>query len=74
MLFSWGLVQFLLSASMDKTVRLWHVTVSQCLRVFLHDNYGTPQGVPWLSLPSRTLRGAALAACHCHQHVTIASG
>lgn len=26
--------QFLLSASMDKTVRLWHVSMDECLRVF----------------------------------------
>lgn len=26
--------QFLLSASMDKTVRLWHITMDDCLRVF----------------------------------------
>jgi WD40 repeat protein len=26
--------QFLLSASMDKTVRLWHISMDECLRVF----------------------------------------
>lgn len=26
--------QFLLSASMDKTVRLWHVSMDECLRIF----------------------------------------
>ena len=31
---SWSKTQFLLSASMDKTVRLWHVTMDDCLRVF----------------------------------------
>lgn len=27
-------VQFLLSSSMDKSVRLWHISMSECLRVF----------------------------------------
>ncbi len=30
----WSRTHFLLSASMDKTVRLWHPTVVDCLRVF----------------------------------------
>lgn len=38
---SWSKTQFLLSASMDKTVRLWHVTMDQCLRVFKHSDFVT---------------------------------
>jgi hypothetical protein len=36
------LLQFLLSSSVDKTVRLWQVGISKCLRVFSHNNYGAP--------------------------------
>eukprot|EP00052_Salpingoeca_macrocollata_P009980 m.78205 g.78205 ORF g.78205 m.78205 type:complete len:709 (+) comp17341_c0_seq3:286-2412(+) len=32
---------FLLSSSMDKTVRLWHVTRNECLACFLHDDFVT---------------------------------
>ena len=31
---AWSRSQFLLSASMDKTVRLWHISMDECLRVF----------------------------------------
>ena len=31
---AWSRSQFLLSASMDKTVRLWHISMPDCLRVF----------------------------------------
>ena len=30
----WSRSQFMLSASMDKTVRLWHISMDECLRVF----------------------------------------
>lgn len=33
---SWSETGFLVSASMDKTARLWHPTRSKCLRVFRH--------------------------------------
>ncbi|KAL0081595.1 WD40-repeat-containing domain protein, partial [Phycomyces blakesleeanus] len=33
---SWSKSNFLLSCSMDKTVRLWHVTREECLCVFKH--------------------------------------
>lgn len=38
---SWSQSQFLLSSSMDKTVRLWNVTSGECLRVFAHNDYVT---------------------------------
>ncbi|ODQ65240.1 WD40 repeat-like protein [Nadsonia fulvescens var. elongata DSM 6958] len=38
---SWSKNNFLLSSSMDKTVRLWHVDRSQCLCSFLHSDYVT---------------------------------
>lgn len=31
---AWSKSQFLLTASMDKSVRLWHVSMNECLRVF----------------------------------------
>ena len=34
---SWSNSNFLLSASLDKTVRLWHVSQSRCLKVFWHE-------------------------------------
>eukprot|EP00850_Spirogloea_muscicola_P001811 SM000007S20771 [mRNA] locus=s7:172595:178153:+ [translate_table: standard] len=38
---SWSRNQkFLLSSSMDKTVRLWHIALDTCLRVFHHNDYG----------------------------------
>lgn len=33
--------QFLLSSSMDKSVRLWHISMNECLRVFKHDDFVT---------------------------------
>ncbi|KAG9411967.1 WD repeat-containing protein 44 [Aphanomyces cochlioides] len=38
---SWSRSNFILSASMDKTVRLWHISKSDCLHVFQH-----PDSVP----------------------------
>ncbi|KAJ7952187.1 putative WD-repeat protein [Quillaja saponaria] len=39
--FSWSKKGFLLSSSIDKTVRLWQVGTDRCLRVFSHNNYVT---------------------------------
>ncbi|KAK4963963.1 hypothetical protein LTR28_004220 [Elasticomyces elasticus] len=36
---SWSKNNFLLSSSMDKTVRLWHVSRSECLCVFKHNDF-----------------------------------
>src|SRR6266508_1218062 len=33
-------VQYLLSSSMDKTVKLWHITSPSCLKTFSHTDYG----------------------------------
>ncbi|XXG43285.1 hypothetical protein AAC387_Pa01g3355 [Persea americana] len=38
---SWSSKKHLLSSSEDKTVRLWQVGCSRCLRVFSHSNYVT---------------------------------
>ncbi|OJJ50980.1 hypothetical protein ASPZODRAFT_138103 [Penicilliopsis zonata CBS 506.65] len=38
---SWSKNNFLLSSSMDKTVRLWHVTRSECLCCFKHSDFVT---------------------------------
>lgn len=38
---SWSQTQFLLSSSMDKTVRLWQMSSKSCLRVFSHNDYVT---------------------------------
>ncbi|XVF53133.1 hypothetical protein PTKIN_Ptkin05aG0075600 [Pterospermum kingtungense] len=38
---SWSKKGFLLSSSVDKTVRLWQVGYDRCLRVFSHNNYVT---------------------------------
>ncbi|XP_011026824.1 PREDICTED: uncharacterized protein LOC105127282 [Populus euphratica] len=38
---SWSKKRFLLSSSVDKTVRLWQVGFDRCLRVFSHNNYVT---------------------------------
>ncbi|KAF8379751.1 hypothetical protein HHK36_029200 [Tetracentron sinense] len=38
---SWSKNLYLLSSSVDKTVRLWQVRCDQCLRVFSHNNYVT---------------------------------
>ncbi|ORY19527.1 WD40-repeat-containing domain protein [Clohesyomyces aquaticus] len=36
---SWSKNNFLLSSSMDKTVRLWHLTRSECLCTFKHTDF-----------------------------------
>ena len=36
---SWSKNNFLLSSSMDKTVRLWHVSRSECLCTFKHSDF-----------------------------------
>ncbi|KAG6517528.1 WD repeat-containing protein 44-like isoform X1 [Zingiber officinale] len=38
---SWSKSQYLISSSMDKTVRLWHVSDSSCLKIFTHTDYVT---------------------------------
>ena len=38
---SWSKNNFLLSSSMDKTVRLWHVSRKECLRTFNHPDFVT---------------------------------
>lgn len=38
---SWSSKGFLLSSSVDNTVRLWQVGCDRCLRVFFHNNYVT---------------------------------
>ena len=38
---SWSSSNFLFSASMDKTVRLWHVSVDDCLKIFRHNDFVT---------------------------------
>ncbi|CAL9081939.1 unnamed protein product [Musa acuminata var. zebrina] len=38
---SWSKSQYLLSSSMDKTVRLWHMSSSSCLKTFSHSDYVT---------------------------------
>lgn len=38
---SWSHSQFLLSSSMDKTVRLWNVMSGECSRIFAHNDYVT---------------------------------
>jgi len=38
---AWHRDNFVLSASMDKTVRLWHVTTNDCLHVFAHHHVVT---------------------------------
>ncbi|XVE64437.1 hypothetical protein DITRI_Ditri07aG0100900 [Diplodiscus trichospermus] len=38
---SWSKKNFLLSSSVDKTVRMWQVGCDHCLRVFSHSNYVT---------------------------------
>ncbi|CAI9766973.1 unnamed protein product [Fraxinus pennsylvanica] len=36
---AWSTTNHILSSSMDKTVRLWHVDSDKCLGVFYHSNY-----------------------------------
>lgn len=38
---SWSEKEYLLSSSVDKTVRLWQVGCDRCLRIFSHNNYVT---------------------------------
>ncbi|KAI3937045.1 hypothetical protein MKX01_015260 [Papaver californicum] len=38
---SWSKSQLLLSSSMDKTVRLWHMASTSCLKIFSHSDYVT---------------------------------
>ncbi|RKU47048.1 hypothetical protein DL546_008740 [Coniochaeta pulveracea] len=38
---SWSKNNFLLSSSMDKTVRLWHITRNECLCTFKHKDFVT---------------------------------
>ncbi|KAI4366082.1 hypothetical protein MLD38_022005 [Melastoma candidum] len=38
---SWAKSQHLLSSSMDKTVRLWHMSSKSCLKIFRHSDYVT---------------------------------
>ncbi|CAL9086939.1 unnamed protein product [Musa textilis] len=38
---SWSKSQYLLSSSMDKTVRLWDMSSNSCLKVFSHSDYVT---------------------------------
>ncbi|XAR68366.1 hypothetical protein NMG60_11003466 [Bertholletia excelsa] len=38
---SWSKSQHLLSSSMDKTVRLWHLSSKSCLKIFKHSDYVT---------------------------------
>ncbi|KAM5557717.1 hypothetical protein ABKV19_024860 [Rosa sericea] len=38
---SWSRNNYLLSSSVDKTVRLWQVGCTDCLKVFAHSNYVT---------------------------------
>lgn len=37
----WSKSQFVLSASMDKTVKLWHISMDECLRTFKHTDFVT---------------------------------
>ncbi|KAK3154726.1 hypothetical protein QOZ80_2BG0194380 [Eleusine coracana subsp. coracana] len=37
----WSKSQYLLSSSMDKTVRLWHMSSTYCLKTFSHSDYVT---------------------------------
>ncbi|ONM15530.1 Transducin/WD40 repeat-like superfamily protein [Zea mays] len=35
----WSKSQYLLSSSMDKTVKLWHISSASCLKTFSHSDY-----------------------------------
>ncbi|AQK44996.1 Transducin/WD40 repeat-like superfamily protein [Zea mays] len=35
----WSKSQYLLSSSMDKTVKLWHISSTSCLKTFSHSDY-----------------------------------
>ena len=37
----WSHTNWLLSSSMDKTVRLWYTTMAECLRIFTHQDFVT---------------------------------
>ena len=37
----WSHTDWLLSSSMDKTVRLWYTTMDECLRIFTHQDFVT---------------------------------
>ncbi|KAL6651087.1 hypothetical protein ACP70R_010012 [Stipagrostis hirtigluma subsp. patula] len=37
----WSKSQYLLSSSMDKTVKLWHMSSASCLKTFTHSDYVT---------------------------------
>ncbi|XP_062184051.1 uncharacterized protein LOC133887994 [Phragmites australis] len=37
----WSKSQYLLSSSMDKTVKLWHMSRASCLKTFTHSDYVT---------------------------------
>ncbi|KAG2567603.1 hypothetical protein PVAP13_7NG336700 [Panicum virgatum] len=37
----WSKSQYLLSSSMDKTVKLWHISSTSCLKTFSHSDYVT---------------------------------
>ncbi|XP_062226239.1 uncharacterized protein LOC133924630 [Phragmites australis] len=37
----WSKSQYLLSSSMDKTVKLWHISSASCLKTFSHSDYVT---------------------------------
>ena len=37
----WSHTDWLLSSSMDKTVRLWYTTMEECLRIFTHQDFVT---------------------------------
>ena len=55
---SWSKNNFLLSSSMDKTVRLWHVSRQECLCTFKHKDFGSS---PIVSLLFRAIG----VAVHC---------
>ncbi len=52
---SWSKNNFLLSSSMDKTVRLWHISRQECLCTFKHKDFGSS---PIASLQCRCACGS----------------